>query len=102
MFGLERNLGKQLIGSFSGAIQGGELNGKSGVIKVGPDKLRNFLGLSVALVFLKTWQELPLRHWMGKAAFFSAFRRTLFSVLQEVVDLIQISAKADLNPTREG
>ena len=101
MFGLERNLGKQLIGSFSGAIQGGELNGKEGIIKVAPDKLRNFLGLTVALLFSESWKEFPLRHWTGKAAFVAAFRRPLFSVLQEVFDLIQISVKGDVSPTRE-
>ncbi len=101
-FGLERNLGKQLIGSFSGAIQGGELNGKAGIIKVAPDKLKNFIGLSVGLLFSEVWQEFPLRHWTGKAAFVAAFRRPLFSVLQEVFDLIQMSVKGDVKPTREG
>ena len=98
---LQRNLGKQLVMAFSGAIQGGELDGRSGVIRVAQDKLMNFIGISMALLLSPVWKELPLRHWTGKAAFVAAFKRPLFSVLQEIFEAIQASLRGDVSPSKD-
>lgn len=87
--GLPRNGAKQLIHAFSGAIQGGELDGRSGVLRLAPDKLRNFIAISLGLVCQRQVQEFQIRHWVGKAAFAATFRRPLFSILEKVFDLIQ-------------
>lgn len=99
--GLQRNLGKQLIHAFSGAIQGGDLDGKSGVIKVVQDKLLNFIGISLALMLAPMWKEFPLRHWTGKAAFVAAFKRPLFAVLQEIFEAIELTTRGDVTPSKD-
>ena len=45
--GLPRNLGKQLIRAMSGAMQGGEFDGDRGVLKVGNDKFKSFVRMSL-------------------------------------------------------
>lgn len=40
--GLTRNSAKQLIMSLTGGIQGGELNGETGILKVAPEKVLGF------------------------------------------------------------
>ena len=87
--GLARNSAKQLIKAMSGGIQGGELDGKQGIIKVSRDKLHNFIAISLALVTSPVVSEFQIRHWIGKAAFTAAFRRPLFAVLQEVFVLME-------------
>ena len=98
---LERNLGKQLVGSFVGSLQGGELDGKTGTFRMAPEKLRGFLGISLAMLGANSWREFHLRHWVGKAAFAAAFRRPLFAILQEVFELIQQARGQDVSPTKE-
>ena len=87
--GLPRNGAKQLIHAFSGAIQGGELDGENGVLRLAPEKLRNFIAISLGLVCQRQVQEFQIRHWVGKAAFAATFRRPLFAILEKVFDLIQ-------------
>ena len=87
--GLPRNAGKQLVGAISGGIQGGELDGERGIIKVGRDKLQSFIGISLALLALPTVTEFQVRHWIGKAAFVAAFRRPMFAILQEVFEFME-------------
>ena len=87
--GLPRNGAKQLIHAFSGAIQGGELDGRNGVLRLAPEKLRNFIAISLGLVCQRQVQEFQIRHWVGKAAFAATFRRPLFSILEKVFELIQ-------------
>ena len=87
--GLPRNGSKQLIGALAGGIQGGEFDGVRGTIKVGRDKLKNFLAISMALLSAPTVTEFQIRHWIGKAAFIATFRRPLFSILQEVFELLE-------------
>lgn len=87
--GLPRNAGKQLIHAYAGGLQGGLLDGIRGVLKAAPDKLQNFLKISLALLAGKKWTEYHLRHWAGKAAFIAAFRRFLFSNLFEIFPLIE-------------
>ena len=48
--GLPRNESKQLIHAFAGGMQGGEFDGMRGVLKLGSDKLRNYIQLSLALL----------------------------------------------------
>ena len=98
---LERNVGKQLIGSFVGSLQGGELDGKTGTFRMAPEKLRAFVGISLAMLSADSWKEFHLRHWVGKAAFAAAFRRPLFSILQEVFELIQEAQGRDVMPTKD-
>ena len=98
---LERNLGKQLIGSFTGSLQGGELDGQAGTFRMAPDKLRGFIGISVAMLASETWREFHLRHWVGKAAFAAAFKRPLFAILQEVFELIQEAQGRDVAPSKD-
>ena len=99
--GLPRNAGKQLVGAMAGGMQGGEFDGKAGVLKVGGDKLRSFIQITLALLASKKWSEFNLRHWAGKAAFCAAFRRLLFSNMFEVFKLIEISTKGDVRPTEK-
>ncbi len=87
--GLPRNGAKQLIHAISGAIQGGELDGRAGVLRLAPDKMRNFMAISLGLLCQRHIQEFQIRHWVGKAAFAATFRRPLFSILEKVFDLIQ-------------
>eukprot|EP00435_Cladocopium_sp_Y103_P041751 s2830_g11.t1 len=87
--GLPRNDAKQLVGALSGGIQGGEFDGVRGTIKIGKDKLRNFLAISLALLGQPLVTEFQMRHWIGKAAFIATFRRPLFSILQEVFELLE-------------
>lgn len=87
--GLPRNAGKQLIGAACGGIQGGEFNGIAGTIKVGREKLQNFVAISLALITSPVVTEFQVRHWIGKAAFIATFRRPLFAILQEVFGLLE-------------
>eukprot|EP00435_Cladocopium_sp_Y103_P044009 s914_g12.t1 len=87
--GLPRNEGKQLIHAYAGAMQGGEFDGRRGILKLGSDKLRNYLQLSLALLARKSWGEFPLRHWTGKTAFLATFRRSLFSGMGSIFPLIE-------------
>ena len=87
---LERNLGKQLIGSFTGSLQGGELDGRSGTFRMAPEKLRGFIGISVAMLASESWREFHIRHWVGKAAF-----------AEEIFELIQEAQGRDVAPTKE-
>eukprot|EP00435_Cladocopium_sp_Y103_P020999 s1020_g5.t1 len=100
--GLPRAAGKQLIHAVSGGLQGGFLDGEHGVLRVAPDKLRNFVRISGALLASKRWSEFHLRHWTGKAAFVAAFKRLLFSNLFEMFPLIELARKGDISPTRQG
>ena len=68
--GLPRNASKQLVGALSGGMQGGEFDGEAGVLKVGSDKLRSFLQITLALLASKKWSEFNLRHWQGREGCF--------------------------------
>lgn len=83
--GLPRSESKQLIHAFTGALQGAELDGKRGILKLAPDKLRNYLRVSLALLARKSWNEFHLRHWTGNSAFMATFRRSLFAGLAKVL-----------------
>eukprot|EP00438_Fugacium_kawagutii_P002433 Skav223209 [mRNA] locus=scaffold2072:206144:209877:+ [translate_table: standard] len=100
--GLPRNLGKQLVHSYAGGLQGGLLDGMNGVLRVAPDKMVAFLKISVALLCSKRWSEFHLRHWAGKAAFIAAFRRLLYAFLESVFPLIERSRTGNLVPTSDG
>eukprot|EP00435_Cladocopium_sp_Y103_P054971 s63_g18.t1 len=97
--GLPRNEGKQLIHAFAGAMQGGEFDGRRGILKLGPDKLRNYIQLSLALLARRSWGEFPLRHWTGKTAFLATFRRSLFSGLGCIFNLIEKARSGEVTPT---
>ena len=66
-----------------------------------PEKLQNFVRISMALLSSKRWQEYHLRHWAGKAAFIAAFKRLLFSNLFEIFPMIEASRRGDVLPSRE-
>ena len=99
--GLPRNGAKQLVHALSGAIQGGELDGEAGVLRLAPDKLRNFVAISLGLLCQRHVEEFQIRHWVGKAAFAATFRRPLFAILEKVFDLIQrsVSSPQRLSPS---
>ncbi|CAE7806385.1 unnamed protein product [Symbiodinium sp. CCMP2592] len=48
------------------------------------EKSRELLDLGLGLLSMEMVDEFCLRHWTGKAAFAAAFKRPLFSILQEV------------------
>ena len=96
--GLPRNLGKQLVKAISGGMQGGEFDGLRGTLKVGSDKLRGFIKMSLGLLASSRWSEFSLRHWTGKAAFCCAFRRVLFAHLGEIFPTIEESTQGDVVP----
>ena len=97
--GLPRNKGKQLIHAFAGGMQGGEFDGRKGILKLGSDKLRNYVQMSLALLARRSWGEFHLRHWTGKTAFLATFRRSLFSGMGCIFDLIERSRSGDVAPT---
>ena len=97
--GLPRNRAKQLVHAFAGGMQGGEFDGRRGILKLGSDKLRNYLQLSLALLARRTWNEFHLRHWTGKTAFLATFRRSLLSGMGCIFDLIERSRSGDVIPT---
>ena len=99
--GLPRNLGKQLIHAFAGGLQGGELDGHRGVLKLAGDKLRCYIELSLALLSRHRWSEFYLRHWTGKTAFLATFKRSMFSGIANVFDSIERARKGPVNPTAE-
>ena len=84
--GLPRNLGKQLIHAYGGGMQGGHFDGVEGVLKVVPDKLRNYIQLSLALLGKKQWSEYHLRHWAGKTAFLATFKRSLLATIFPTIE----------------
>ena len=94
--GLSRNRAKQLIMSLTGGIQGGELDGKTGILKVAKDKLLSFVAISLGMLQSENGKEFHIRHWTGKAAFVAAFRRPLFAILELVFPCINDSVKADV------
>ena len=87
--GLPLNPSKQLVRAFAGAMQGGEFEGELGVLRLAPDKLLNFITISLGLMAEAQVSEFQVRHWVGKAAFAATFRRPLFSILQDMFGLIE-------------
>eukprot|EP00438_Fugacium_kawagutii_P012793 Skav211673 [mRNA] locus=scaffold216:126980:131499:+ [translate_table: standard] len=97
--GLPRNLGKQLIHAFSGGMQGGHFDGIEGVLKLGPDKLRNYIMLSLCLLSKRQWSEFHLRHWTGKTAFMATFKRSLFSGMGKIFEAVEESRRGAVAAT---
>ena len=95
------NLGKQLIHAFAGGLQGGELDGHRGVLKLAGEKLRSYIELSLALLSRHRWSEFYQRHWTGKTAFMATFKRSMFSGIANVFDAIERARKGPINPTPE-
>ena len=86
--GLPLNAGKCLIdGSYAGLL-GGELDRVAGVFSHARDKNAKFLTKSIALCSLRSWTAPELQHWAGLFCFGAGFRRSTFSILQEVFVLI--------------
>ncbi|CAE6967009.1 unnamed protein product [Symbiodinium sp. CCMP2592] len=92
LLGLPRNLGKQLCGALSGTLQGGELLGREKILRHSYDKSVELFELSMALLTQELMSDYSLRHWTGKAAFAAAFRRPIYSVLQEVYGVMDWAA----------
>ena len=101
--GLPRNLGKQVLASFVGCLQGGELLGHEGILRMPRNKTRKLISLSLALLSQKGWLEFPLRHWAGKGGFLSTFRRPLYSIMQEVFHSIEAAKgkQGGIRPSEE-
>ncbi|CAE7679035.1 unnamed protein product [Symbiodinium sp. CCMP2456] len=89
--GLPRNEGKQLCGALSGTLQGGEVLGQEKVLRHAYEKTVELLSLGLGLLVNGTMPECFLRHWTGKAAFAAAFRRPMYSILQEVYGVLETS-----------
>ena len=98
--GLDRNKRKQLLAALTGGLQGGELNGERGILRVAAEKLQKFVVVSLALLSCEKWKEFPMRHWTGKAAFVAAFKRPLFSILQEIFPHIEDGVKCAVYPAK--
>ena len=81
---LPLNEGKRLVGAVRGTMQGGLLDGERGTFAASPDKLQSLMGLGCALLASRTSTEYELRHFVGKALFCLAFRRTAFCILESV------------------
>ena len=81
---LPLNEGKRLVGAVRGIMQGGLLDGERGTFAASPDKLQSLMGLGCALLASRTSTEYELRHFVGKALFCLAFRRTAFCILESV------------------
>ncbi|CAE7668538.1 unnamed protein product [Symbiodinium sp. CCMP2592] len=88
--GLPRNQAKQLSGALSGTLQGGEILGREKIIRHAYERTVELISLGLALLSQQTLPEHGLRHWAGKAAFAAAFRRPLYSVLQEVYGALEV------------
>jgi hypothetical protein len=85
---LPLNTGKEVIASFSAGILGGEFEGVHGVMRHARDKGEMFLGKSLALLSLSDVPQVSLQHWSGLFCFMAAFRRPLFTIVQEIFPLI--------------
>ncbi|CAE6969390.1 unnamed protein product [Symbiodinium sp. CCMP2592] len=92
LLGLPRNLGKQLCGALTGTLQGGELLGKEKILRHSYEKSVELFELSMALLTQELMSDYSLRHWTGKAAFAAAFKRPIYSVLQEVYGVMDWAA----------
>eukprot|EP00438_Fugacium_kawagutii_P009611 Skav215637 [mRNA] locus=scaffold736:68674:73286:+ [translate_table: standard] len=97
--GLPRNEAKQLIHAYAGGMQGGEFDGIGGVLKLGPDKLKGYLEISMAMLAKKSWGEFHLRHWAGKTAFMATFKRNLFAGMGDVFSAIEKAKGGSTSPT---
>ena len=82
--GLPLNVGKSVIGDFSGIILGGELDGVRGNLRRSRDKGQRLVARSLALVCQEDSSLVMLRHWAGIFCFASSFRRNLFAIGQEI------------------
>ena len=90
---LPLNEGKRLVGAVRGTMQGGLLDGERGTFSATPDKLQSLFGLGCALLASRKATEYELRHFVGKALFCLAFRRTGFCILESVFYDIEHLAK---------
>ena len=52
----------------------------------------------MALLAKKSWNEFQLRHWTGKTAFLATFKRSLFSGMAKIFELVQLAQKGDVYP----
>ena len=86
---LSLNKGKRLLGSFRATLQGGEFHGDVGLYAHARARGRHLQALTVGMLLESGWPEGVLRHWAGLACLTAAYRRPLFSVLQEVFVLAQ-------------
>ena len=98
---LPLNEGKRLVGAVRGTMQGGLLDGDRGTFAATPDKLQSLIGLGCALLASRTASEYELRHFVGKALFCLAFRRTGFCILESVFYDIEHLAKGGEFLSRE-
>ena len=97
--GLPLNSSKTLASALMGTLQGGELFSREGKFSASHEKLHGMVSLSACLVASCEWKENMLRAWTGKACFQSAFRRPLYSIMEEVFLEIERLEKKDATPS---
>eukprot|EP00435_Cladocopium_sp_Y103_P063900 s82_g25.t1 len=87
--GLPLNVGKRVVASTKGTLQGGELDGQLGTYGLSHDKMAQLLGLGGAMLSHQRWGEFLMRHFVGKATFGMCFRRPMLSIFQCIFEEIQ-------------
>lgn len=86
--GLPLNAGKQVVQAYNASLLGGELDGRTGVLRHERAKSHKLMNKTLALLSFPAVAQAPLQHWAGVYAFAAGFRRPLFSVLQELFTCI--------------
>ena len=80
---------KSIVGAVKAPLLGAEVDGREGIVRLAPEKAAQFWGKSLGLMTTTTWHHQALLHWAGHACFADQFRRPLFSILQDIFQLIQ-------------
>lgn len=88
--GLPLNVGKQVIRSYNASLLGGELDGRTGVLRHERVKSHKLVNKTLALLSFKTVSQAPLQHWAGVYAFAAGFRRPLFSVYKKFLRALPV------------
>ena len=87
--GLPLNLGKGIVGNCCAVLQGGEFDGRVGLLGHGRNRGRHLVRLSLGLASWTSCSEALLRHWAGLACFAATYRRPLYSILSGIFPAIE-------------
>ncbi|CAE7290874.1 unnamed protein product [Symbiodinium sp. CCMP2592] len=98
-----RHLKKEILSeALDGTLQGGEVLGKERILRHAYEKSRELTDMGLGLLSIEMKDEFCLRHWTGKAAFAAAFKRPMFSILQEGAALLPQGQIAFVAPAYGG
>eukprot|EP00435_Cladocopium_sp_Y103_P035566 s1373_g9.t1 len=96
--GLPTNAAKQLAGSLTGSLQGGELRSKEGVFMLHITKMRMNVAMVAYMLSCREWDHNSLAGVNGRLVFAAAFRRPILSIMDELFMFTQKKKKAKPPP----